>query len=318
MTRPLFTGSVLLLSALLGCTGGLPLPQIVATPRVLIIVADHPESLAGEDITLRALAYDPMGRELTYTWRACLSIGAILAANDIPGPPRSPCMPLSSMGDTVTVPGDATLTLVEQFRLAPAGSSTAFVDTLLATTGLGFQVELDVRAPDGSLLVQAYKTVAIVADIDPDAGPPVRDALTTNPPPIDYLFGDRYVSMPREGITGSGFDCVVWGEPIVLSADTQIEIVPQGDPTSWIESYPVLGYDGSFAMGMEGAYYSFHATAGNLEAETTNPPLQNLYYITPEVAEGATSTVRFWLEVRDGHLGARACTFEFEVVPAQP
>ena len=314
MKRALFTASVLLLFTLAGCTGGLPLPQIVATPRVLIIVADHPESRAGEDITLRALAYDPLGRELTYTWRACLSIGAILAANDIPGPPRGTCMPLTSSGNTATVPGAATLALVEQFRLFASGPNTAFIDTLLATTGLGFTVELDISAPDGTVLVQAYKTVAIVADIDPDAGPPVRDALTTNPPPIDYLFGDRYVSMPHEGITGSGFDCVVWGEPIVLPTDTQIEIVPQGDPTSWIESYPVLGYDGSFATGMEGAYYSFHVTAGNLEAETTNPPLQNLYYTSPE----EPGTLRFWLEVRDGHLGARACTFELEVVPAQP
>lgn len=314
MTRALhrscLLGASLSLLLAAGCTGALPVPQIVLTPRVLIMVADHPESHAGEDITLRALAYDPMGRELTYTWRACLSIGDILEANDIPGGPAGgPCTRLESTGNMATVPGMETQNLVGLFAGFP-GAGRSFIAQLLATTGLGFRVQLEVSAPDGTVLVNAYKIVAIVAELDATDAFPLRETLTTNPPPIDYLFGDTFVSMPHEGLGGDSFDCVIWGEPITLPTATRIEIAPQGDPTEWIESYPVLGYDGVLATGMEGAYYSFHATGGSLEAETTLPPIQNVYYTTPN----EPGTVRFWLEVRDGHLGARACTFELSVV----
>ena len=305
MRRALLIAAMAALALGAGCTGNLPVPQIVLTPRVLIIVADQPEAHPGDDVELRVLAYDPMGRPLTYRWRACLSLGAILSQNDVDtGLPDEACFDLASTGDTAIVPGEQTQQIVDGIAGAPLPDETrAFVNALLSLTGLGFEVQVDVLGPGDVVLTTAYKTVGITT----------RDTLTTNPPPIDYRFGDTYVSMPREGFTGSGFDCVIWGQPIVLPPETQIEIVPQGDEEpAWLESYPVLGYDGRFTMGMEGAYYSFHATGGTLEAETTNPPLQNLYYTTPE----EPGPVRFWLEVRDGHLGARACTFELTVAPA--
>lgn len=304
MKRALLTAAMAALALGAGCTGNLPVPQIVLTPRVLIIVADQPEAHPGDDVELRVLAYDPMGRPLTYRWRACLSLGAILSQSDVEtGLPDEACFDLEGSGDTTVVPGERTQQIVDGIAAAPLPDETrAFVNALLSLTGLGFEVQLDVIAPDGTVLVSAYKTVGITT----------RETLTTNPPPIDYLFGDTYVSMPREGFTGSGFDCVVWGEPIVLPTNTEIEIVPPPDEEpAWIETYPVLGYDGSFTMGREGAYYSFHATGGGIQAETTNPPLQNVYYTTPVVP----GPVRFWLEVRDGHLGARACTFELTVAP---
>jgi hypothetical protein len=151
----------------------------------------------------------------------------------------------------------------------------------------------------GAVLVSAFKRIAITRRTPP----------TTNPPVIEYLVGETFVSMPTEGWTGTGDDCVIWGDPIVVEPEEELVLAPQGDPAEWIETFPLIGYDGTFTEGRENAYYSFYTTAGALSHETRRPPDRDATFTAPE----EPGPVRLWLVVRDGHLGARACTFTLTV-----
>lgn len=288
-----------------GCTGSLPLPQIVITPRVLAVTADQPEANPGRDVSLHVVAHDPMNRSLTYAWRACLSLRDLLSSARIPsGLPEESCFPIPSTGPDAVVPGIATQMVVSQLEMAAdvGGFDPRFLLAVLDTAGFSFQVEVDViDEATGTVLVSAYKRVGITR----------RPTPTTNPPVIDYLVGETFVSMPAEGWTGSGDDCVVWGDPIVVAPEEEVVIAPQGDPQEWIETFPILAYDGTLTEGEENAYYSFYATAGQLSDETTRLPERDATFTAPE----EPGPVRLWLVVRDGHLGTRACTFELDVVP---
>jgi hypothetical protein len=290
-------------SLLAGCTGGLPVPQLVVTPRVLAITADRPESAPGTDVNLHVVAYDPMERPLTYAWRACLSLGELLRSARIrTGLPDEACFPLPSSTADALVPGLASQMIVEQLDTAAeaGGFDPSFLYTLLDTVGFAFDVEVDViDASSGAVLVSAFKRIAITRRTPP----------TTNPPVIEYLVGETFVSMPTEGWTGTGDDCVIWGDPIVVEPEEELVLAPQGDPAEWIETFPLIGYDGTFTEGRENAYYSFYTTAGALSHETRRPPDRDATFTAPE----EPGPVRLWLVVRDGHLGARACTFTLTV-----
>lgn len=286
-----------------GCLGGLPSPQIVITPRVLAVVADHPESHPGTDVGLHVVAYDPMQRELTYAWRACISLGDLLSSANIPvSLPEIPCIPLASTTADAVVPGALTQAVVDQLGMAAdlGGFDPAFLQAVIATAGMSFQVEVDVIA-EGTVLITAYKRVGIT----------LRDPVTTNPPVLEYAVGDAAVSMPVEGWTGTGDDCVIWGPPITLAPGEEIAVTPIDDPSTWVETFPILDYGGELTSGTENAYYSFYATAGGLSGETTRQPNPDVTFTAPEEA----GPVRLWLVVRDGHLGTRACTFEIDVAP---
>jgi len=298
--------SVLGLFALPACTGDLPVPQIVLTPRVLAIVADQPEAHPGDDVQVRAFMFDPMGRELRYEWRACVSLEALLGSNSIPsGLPEEPCFPIESDGDRATVPGERTQEVVDQLTALGniGGFEVAYLVLVLNTAGFAFTVEVDVYAGD-ELLASAFKRVGITT----------RDALTTNPDPIAYDVGGTLVAMHRPGLgesgfDGSHFDCIVWGAPVVVAPESETVFSPLGDPADWIETFPVFDFSGGITPGTENAYYSFYATAGAISTETTRLPDRDVTFTAP-IEPGP---VQMFLAVRDGHLGARICTFEIEV-----
>jgi hypothetical protein len=293
----------LIAALLVGCTGSLPQPQIVITPRVLAIVADPPEAAPGTDIDLHVVAFDPEGRTLSYRWTLCITIADLLSSANIPIElPEDRCVDLPSTTADAVVPGIATQAVVDQLMMAAevGGFDVSFLLAVLDTAGFSFEVDVEViDEATGEVLLTAYKRVAITRRASP----------TTNPPVIDYLVGETAVSMPIEGWTGSGDECVVWGEPIVVAPEAEVVIAPQGDPEEWIETFPIIGYDGSVTEGRENAYYSFYATRGELSTETTRLPDRDATFTAPE----EPGPVRLWLVVRDGHLGTRACTFELTV-----
>ncbi len=303
---PRHTVALLALLSLPACTGSLPVPQIVLTPRILAIVAESPEAHPGDDVDVRAFMFDPMGRELRYEWRACVSLESLLGSSSIPsGLPEEPCFPIESVGDRATVPGERTQQVVDQLQALGniGGFDVAYLLAVLNTAGFAFTVEVDVYAGD-ELLVTAFKRVGITT----------RDTLTTNPDPITYDVGGTAVSMRRpglgeDGFDGSQFDCTVWGAPIVVAPESETVIAPTGDPSEWIETFPIFDYSGGITEGTENAYYSFYATAGALTEETTRLPDRAVTFTAP-VEPGP---VRVFLAVRDGHLGARICSFELTV-----
>lgn len=297
-------GVALVASSAAGCIGGLDAPTLVITPRILAITADHPESAPGTDVTLRAMAYDPEGRALTYAWEACIGVSDILAASQITsGTAEDTCVPLPGSTFEVVVPGLVTQGIVDNLDMIGevGGFDVAIIRAILATAGLSFEVHVDVLAPDGEVLVSGYKRIAITTR-----------APTTNPPPMEYRVADTLVRSANEPL-GHPFECLL-ARPIRVPAGERIILAPQGDESSWLETFPVFDYTGSVRSGMENAYYSFYATGGSLSSETTRLPDRDVFYRAP----AELGTERIFLVVRDGHLGARACSFPIEIIEALP
>lgn len=302
--------AVLGLACATACTGGLDSPTIVITPRVLAITADRPEARPGEDITLRAFAYDPEGRALRYRWRVEIDPGRLLGAStgaraDIVCPSLM-CVPLAGEAREAVIPGAVTQGILDNIDLVGTvgGFDASILRAILATAGLSFEVHVDVVTDDGvggeAILVSAYRRVAMTTRAEP----------TTNPPPIDYLVAGVEVRSANDPL-GDPFDCLV-ARPIRLAAGERVILAPQGDESEWIETYPVFDYTGGIREGRENAYYSWYATAGSLSAETTRPPDRDVFYRAP--AEPGLE--RIFLVVRDGHLGTRACSLPIEITAA--
>lgn len=308
-------GHILAALALLGglgslaCTGGLDSPTLVKTPRILAILADPPESAPGTDIRLGVIAHvpsDPEGLTTTYAWRLCASLPRVLDAADIPAdlPLPDTCETLPSTGPTATIPGSETAALAMLLRSLPAGGSfdASFLTRILDTAGIPFQVEVDVLDASGAVLITGVKTVAITTRTEP---PP-----TTTPPVVLFSVGEQDVAMPDDLFD---FRCMPTAGPLVARAAEEVEITPIPG-IDWTEDFLVYDYSGVVRTGHENEYYSFYATGGAIETETTRPPDRETRWTPPE----EPGTVRLWLIVRDGHLGTRGCHVDVTVAPAAP
>ena len=296
-----------------GCLGNLDQPTLVKTPRILAIMVDHPESVPGTDLQLGVIAYDPAdpdGASTTYRWRLCDSLPRVLDAAQIPAdlPIPDTCETLPETGPTAMIPGDRTAALARLITSLPSGGSfdATFLTRILSSAGIPFQVEVDVLGADGTVLVTGIKTLAITTREAPLPPP------TTNPPAVLFSFGDGTdtsmdvdVAMPDDL-----FDhrCVPTSGPVSLPADTELVVTPQPG-IDWTEEFPIFDYSGDIRIGRENEYYSFYSTGGKMGTETTNPPDRETHWTTPEDA----GTVRFWLIVRDGHLGARGCWLDVDI-----
>ncbi len=305
-----------LLASSLACSMNLDSPTLVKTPRVLAIVADRPESRPGEDVRVGVIGYrpdDPSGAGTRYRFRLCASLPRVLEASDIPVPSdlplRDTCEPLEGEGSSRTIPGDRTTALATLIQSLPrAGAFDAsFLTRILETAGIPFQVEVDLLGPDDAVLLTAVKTLAITTREAPLPGP------TTPPPPVPFVVGDGEgplddvrVAMPDDLFS---FRCEP-ERPVVLPAGTELEIAPMPD-AEFVEDFPIFGYDGSIRIGHENEYYSYYATGGAMREETTRAPERETLWTTPE----EPGTVRLWVIVRDGHLGARGCSLDVTIDP---
>lgn len=298
------------------CIGALDPPTLVKTPRILAIMASLPESRPGEDIEIGALAYvpsDPSGASTTYRWRLCMSLPRVLDAAQIPAdlPLPDTCETLPSTGPTATIPGERTQALADLLSSLPSGGDfdASFLTNILASAGIPFQVEVDVLDAAGTVLVTGIKTLAITTREEPLPPP------TTNPPPVLFTIADGDdttedidVVMP-DSIFGPA--CIVTGTALDVPAESVRTITPIPG-TDWTEEFPIYDFSGTIRIGRENEYYSFYATGGSLVDETTRPPDRATEWTTPETP----GSVRLWLIVRDGHLGARGCFVDLNVVPS--
>lgn len=304
MKRAVHTLALLLLS-LSACIGGLDSPALVVTPRILAIVADHPEAAPGEDIHLGVMAFDPEGRALTYRWSACLDVAQVLEASQL-STTEAPdtCRALDSTSFEAVVPGERTQTLIETVLLiaGAGGFPPEAIDAILGSAGLSFEVYVDVVAPDGTVLVSGVKRLALTT----------RPSPTTNPPAIDYLVADVAVRSAVPGV-GEPFACVA-ARPIVIHASERVILAARDTPSEWIETYPIFDFTGGIREGTENAYYSWYATAGELSSETTRLPDRDVFYRAPVTL----GPVRLFFVLRDGHLGARACFLDAQVIEPLP
>ena len=77
-----------------------------------------------------------------------------------------------------------------------------------------------------------------------------------------------------------------------------------GDVEPWLEDYRVLDARGILGDRKEQAFYSWFASAGEIDHGTTNAPDRSNSWRAPDKAGCA----QLWLVVRDGHGGQNACT----------
>ncbi|MBX7190412.1 MAG: hypothetical protein K1X94_00050 [Sandaracinaceae bacterium] len=296
-----------------GCTGQLDPPTLVKTPRILSIIADQPESVPGNDIEMGVIAFVPSapdGTGISYHWRVCDSLPRVLEAAQIPAdlPLPDTCRPLESTGPTAIVPGERTAALAALITSLPSSGSfdASFLTRILETAGIPFQVEVDVVDASGTVLVTGIKTLAITTRAEPLPPP------TTNPPPVMFSLGDGMdtthdvdVAFPEDLFD---FRCVPTMGEVSLPARMEAVITPVPG-TEWTEEFPIFDYSGEIRIGRENEYYSFYATGGSIDTETTNPPNRETHWTTPE----DPGTVRLWVIVRDGHLGARGCWLDVTI-----
>lgn len=283
----------LLCLVLLGCEDGPAPPSLVDSVRVLAIVAEQPEARPGVDVTVRAEIANPHGQAFVARWHACaaeernVSEAILQYGGRVPNggcPQDAPLrVELDSDGPEVTLPGRVTADALSLAReLDPR------VDGLVATVGLPFVVQLTLEDPEtGEPLVLAYKRVALTT----------RDTPSTNPPPPTFSFGG-------EAVVADGEDCGIR----TVAADTEVELLPTANE-AWFETHPRFELDGTIGEARETAYYSWFATAGEIETPITVAPDRLNRWRAP----AAPGEVQLWLVVRDGHLGASFCRLRARV-----
>lgn len=301
--------SPLVFVLLTACIEGLDSPSIVVTPRILAIVAEPPESAPGTDISVDAMISIPeeIPRPLALRWRACLSPQEVLEASgfrniEVPGG-MPDCDPQTlPEGEPYLVRGARTRALVDLVMAfgSVGGFDTSLFESVLATAGLAFFVDVDVVDANGVVVVSGYKRVAVTT----------RPSPTTNPPSPKFRIGDAVVE------TTSRFACMTTDASIpVIVADTEIElapILPDGAlEEPWLESFPIFDFTGGLQTARENAYYTWYATAGSLSEHTTRPPNREITWTAP--SEPGPHTL--WLVIRDGHLGQSGCRLDVMVTP---
>jgi hypothetical protein len=242
-----------------------------------------------------------VARPLSLRWRSCLSVQEVLRASgfrdiEIPGRPECDEQTLGE-GEPYVVRGERTQALIDEVRaLADLGGfDVTLIETVLATAGLAYFVDVEVLGASGTIVVAGYKRVAMTTRAQP----------TTNPPPPTFRVGDVEIALTDR------FTCApVDGASLTLPTDTDVELaplLPEGaEEEPWIESFPIFDYTGGLTEARENAYYTWFASAGSLADHTTNPPERETTWRTP--SEPGAQTL--WLVVRDGHLGQSACRLD--------
>jgi hypothetical protein len=298
MTRTLqrWASVVALALALVGCAASLDEPTLVKTPRILAILADHPEVAPGQDVQLRVLAVDPlgMGRELHYSFRTCFDPAAFFGAPTSNGTGgmmamSGLCTPRStpSTSEQGVMPGDFTTQIINVIgTLAPTAQfdPAALLARVLPTSGGPVTVEVEVSTPDPTtgdevVLVSGRRSIGITTREHPTTNPPfIYFRVRTEAPEQDRMADPVEVAYIGGTDPAHPFDCVPWlSAPATAIASTSdaiadpahphehapnhVSLAPADDPSTWEESFPFFDYTGSLNTGYEGAYYSWYSTA---------------------------------------------------------
>lgn len=278
-----------LLVLALGCEEGPAPPSLVDSLRVLAIVAEPPEAPPGTDVTLRAEIANPAAVPFVPRWHVCaaeernVSEAILQYGGRVPDggcPEDAPLrVALDTEAPVVTIDGALT-----EAALALAREAEPRVDELVQTVGLPFVVQVTLEDPaTREPLLIAYKRVALTT----------REGPSTNPPPPSFSFDGQ-------SLTADAEDC---GE-VRVAAGAEVTLSPAPDEP-WLEVHPRLELDGSLGEAAETAYYSWFATAGEIDTPITVAPERDDLWVAP-LEHGA---VQMWLVVRDGHLGVSFCRF---------
>jgi len=298
--------------ALAGCISGpnFDREQLVKTPRILAIVADHPDAPPGQDVRLRALVVDPLGegRPLTIEWTACVNAESLMggfggAQYGMEMPERG-CdagqpnvLTLANEGDVGVLPGVVTMLIAGQLEMLQRAFGDTlppdFLQRLADDVGLPLSVQATVRSGT-EVLIRGFKRV-LIRNGDPHG---------TNPPQPRFRIDDRWFT--SDASTPETFECVPedGGAPTAsVMHGTTVPLVPDPNDSDWLETYQVLDPQGGLLTSTESAYYSWFATAGGFFDGTTQAPTRDNSWAAP----ADVGPQSLWMIVRDGHGGTSGC-----------
>lgn len=284
----------------LGCIGDLDPKEIVASPRILDIVADPPEVAPGASVRLRAVVAGHRG-PVTYRWVTCTASNPLSGFGGFgAGTSEQGCtgdagrrLPLGTGEEaTLTVPAnsvDVAALLDSLGDRAPRALAERYIRDVGVIVGVGLTIEADGRT------VVGYKRVVVSLNPRPNR----------NPPTPRVRVDGRWVSAPA----GAGPACVPEeGGGVRVARARTVALSP--DPAeAWLERYTVLTAVGAFEERAEQAFYSWYATGGALGRGLTRSPTRDNDWQAP-AAPGAHS---LWFFVRDGHGGTSGCRLDVTV-----
>jgi hypothetical protein len=279
-----------------------PSSSLVDKPRILAVIADPPEVTPANGTTLSILVGGNKRSISQVRWTVCgmpssmLGMGNQFGENTGDRSCSGNAIELGQ-GERVSVPSEvvaAALTNDDLLRAAlgtNANLPVAALDEIRKNVGFAATVDVELMVDGKSL--GALKRVLVSQNEHPGS----------NPPPPTFRFGDvvvrslgeapPYRCAPDEGVLSAKP-----GQTIALDP------VFDGDVEPWLEDYRVLDARGMLGDRKEQAFYSWFASAGEVDHGMTNAPDRSNSWRAPDKAACA----QLWLVVRDGHGGQNACT----------
>jgi len=309
-----------------GCIDDTLAPRsIVASDRVLAVVADRPIVGPGTDVRLSVMAVDEEGEPLVHgsdgismQWSSCVREERVLALS---GAQYEPDVASAGCGGRLSIdletdtdgsavlPGLVTAAAVAQIPMLAEGLGLPpeLIATILEQSGVPITLQVRILRDD-ELRVTAFKRVLLTTR--------EGEVLGTNPDPPRFRIDERWMS--ASGVT-EAFRCVAEdgavpsvgaGQNIILDPEEVIlDPTPEQEDETWIERYTVLSVEGRFAEQWEAAFYSWFSTDGSFDQGVTRAPADEEIWTAPT----ETGTYPLWLVVRDGHGGTSACRTDVEV-----
>lgn len=277
-----------------------PPSSLVDKPRILAVIADPPEVTPANGTTLSILVGGNKTSISQVRWTVCgmpssmLGMGNQFGENTGDRSCSGSAIELGE-GERVSVPSQvvaAALTNDDLLRAAlGANLPAAALDEIRKNVGFAATVDVELMVDGKSL--GALKRVLVSQNEHPGA----------NPPPPTFRFGDVVVrsmgdAPPYRCQSDDGVLRAEPGQTIALAP------VFDGDEEPWLEEYRVLDARGILGDRKEQAFYSWFASAGEVDHGTTNAPDRSNSWRTPAEA----GCEQLWLVVRDGHGGQTACT----------
>jgi hypothetical protein len=297
--------------------------SIVKGTRVLAVVAEPPEINPGQSLDLSILiagVEDPS--ELEVTWRACGSFDGFFGGGGAQygeGEEDEGCGSGLSFdlgeGLTAQLPGALTSGLFDNLDVIAMTLGTSLpegiVEEIRSSVGIAFLIEATVRAEGKT--IRATKRVLISENETPHQNPPAprfvfgreQTIVTDAADPLRCVRDD---GMPVTAPAGGSVELAPLKGVVAFSDAGVPEVSDAGDLSmpeeeAWLESYNIINSRGELRERKERAFYSWYATAGDLDSGTTKSPLSNNIWRLP----GETGEQTLWLIVRDGHGGTSAC-----------
>lgn len=331
-----------LAASLSGCLDPLPDPTRIDDLRVLAIRAEPPEVPAGADVVIDALVVDPLGREISLEWYLCLMPARAQGffggggqtqtsgGNGTPldGDPDGSSCKLKfergrpwtwSLGNAsvvdFTVP-ESLLADDDALRLAyglPEGLEIPELvrQGFLGISGINLTIELTATAGDREIVTRKWlnvSTESLLPGNDRNLNP-TDLALVLARSPAEAVDPQARVETRVDG------GCFAGGTP-ELEAGVGYRLDPVNAPENPPEYVVLLagsttGEPFELQTRTETLFYSFFATAGKLDKETSRTPGEPWNaWLVPAEEKGV---VEFWTVVRDGRGGVAWCSEQVTV-----